>query len=76
MCSGESSQWIDPSTNDVPKCPSSGRISGEVCQDELKGASGLLFNEVDAPFEFMCKVNIERGNHYHTIQFLSDDTGS
>ena len=73
VCSGEHSLWVDRDLRAVPDCPD----NGKVCQD-TSGAegSGLMFNEVAAPFEYDCRVNVDREYHIHTIQFLSVDTGN
>ena len=73
VCSGVASEWRDIANNPVRDCPN----NGGVCQDKsVAGEAGLVFSGGDAPFEYVCRVNFDREDHFHTILFLHEDTGS
>ena len=67
FCSGSAIYWRDMHTNSVPSCPQTG-----VCQEELSnGERALLISSKDAPKEFECRINFERADRLHKVQFLN-----
>ncbi|KAI6660672.1 Down syndrome cell adhesion molecule-like protein Dscam2 isoform X2 [Oopsacas minuta] len=71
ICSGEAPEWRDDVHNIYIGVCNGVR---DVCQEVVSEVeAGLLFEESAAPFEYVCRVNIDLTHHSHNILFLPED---